>query len=130
MEYSLDASDYVDVSGFDDFEMILAAADVLITDYSGCFYDFSLSGNPIFFYQPDYSEMKTDRDFYVEPEQMPYPVAHDMDNLIENIKHFDEERYSKELCVFMKQFGNYDDGHASERVCERMCSIIAEGDQR
>ncbi len=124
IEYMMDKEKYVDASVYEDFEELLAATDVLITDYSGCVYDFSFTGNPAFLYQPDHDEMKIQRDFYVQPHQMPYPLAHDMEELIGNIQHFDGLKYKKELSGFMEQFGDFDDGHASERVCDRICTVL------
>ncbi|SFV03802.1 CDP-glycerol glycerophosphotransferase family protein [Butyrivibrio sp. INlla21] len=124
IDYAMDKTEYIDVSIYDDFEEILATTDVLITDYSGCIYDYSFSGNPAFLYQPDLQQMKERRDFYVAPDKMPYPSACDMNGLTDIILNFDECDYANKLSQFMSEFGNYDDGKASERVCERIYSII------
>ena len=119
--------EYVDAGFYDDFEELLAASDILITDYSGCIYDFSFTENPAFLYQPDHTVMKEQRDFYVQPEEMPYPLAHDMKELIDNIRGFDEKKYVTELRQFMQRFGDFDDGTASAKVCNRIRSIFKEG---
>ena len=124
IKYTIDNNMYTDVSGYDDFEEILVAADALITDYSGCIYDFSFSEKPAFLYQPDFLEMKTRRDFYVNPENMPYPQAHTMNDLIRCISEFDQLNYSKKLEKFMNRFGNFDDGKASLRIAEYIMKII------
>lgn len=126
IEYLFNKNEYIDVSRYSDFEELLASADFLITDYSGCIYDYSFSGNPAFLYQPDFDSMRNQRDFYVQPSQMPYPLAFNMEQLIKNILEFDEKKYQNELKLFMNSFGNFDDGKSSERVCERIYSVLEE----
>ncbi len=125
--YRFDDADYIDVGAYDDFEEILVAADMLITDYSGCVYDYSFTGKPAFLYQPDLSKIKLQRDFYVDILDMPYPSARTMDELVDAIMTFDDTLYKRKLEAFMSRFGNYDDGCASERVCERICQILKNG---
>lgn len=107
---------YLSVGEYDDFQELLAAADVLITDYSGCMYDFSYTGRPVFLYQKDYREYLEDRSFYISMDRLPYIKAHTNDELVNAIEDFDGERYASELEVFMDSMGNYDRGDASEKV--------------
>lgn len=124
IQYHFEPQSYIDVSGYDDFEEMLAAADILITDYSGCAYDFSFTENPVFLYQKDYQEMAVQRDFYVSMEDMPYPRAGTNEGLIKSISSYDGLAYRKRLKSFMDRFGSFDDGHASERVCERIMRVL------
>ena len=124
IRYHFAPHNYTDVSGYDDFEELLAAADILITDFSGCAYDFSLTGNPVFLYQKDHQEMAAQRDFYVPMEDMPYPRAGTNEGLIKSISDFDRSSYTENLKSFMDRFGSFDDGHASERVCERIMRAL------
>ncbi len=111
---------YISIKRNQDFEEVLAAADVLITDYSGCMYDFSFSKCPVFLFQPDYDTYVTDRDFYVPMDELPYVRARSNAELIERIAGFDSDTYSEKLERFMISMGNYDDGHASERVADHI----------
>lgn len=119
-----DLEDYVDVSDYDDFEEILAAADVLITDYSGCMYDFSHKKQPIFLYQKDYEEYLMERDFYIPINELPYISAYSNEELCDKIRDFDEDMYKKRLEVFMRSMGNFDDGKASEKVADWICGKL------
>lgn len=103
---------------YDDFQELLAAADILITDYSGCMYDFSYTQRPVFLYQKDYGEYLRDRNFYIPMEKLPYIKAHSNDEMEQAIEGFDGERYASELKTFMGTMGNYDAGNASERVVQ------------
>lgn len=126
IEYNFNDGDYIDVSTYDDFEEILATVDILITDYSGCVYDFSYTKKPIFLYQNDYEKLMEQRDFYVPFEKMPYIRSVSMNELVEKIASFDTEKYERDLELFMSQFGNYDDGTASSQVCDRIKKILKE----
>ncbi|MCI9025178.1 MAG: hypothetical protein HFG92_12175 [Dorea sp.] len=109
-------AEYLLVGEYDDFQELLAAADVLITDYSGCMYDFSYTGRPVFLYQKDYREYLEDRNFYIPIDRLPYVKAHSNDELVEEIENFNEESYADRLASFMDSMGNYDRGDASEKV--------------
>ncbi len=116
-EYSFpEDAEYLSVGDYDDFQELLAAADVLITDYSGCMYDFSYTGRPVFLYQKDYKEYLEDRNFYVSMDRLPYMKAHTNDELVQAVKDFNGEKYAARLEEFMSSMGNYDRGDASEKV--------------
>ena len=110
--------DYIDVSSYDDFEEILASSDVLITDYSGCMYDYSISRRPVFLYQKDYNDYMADRDFYIPMSQLPYIKANSNEELVDKIFKYDESTYKNKLADFMKSMHNYDDGTASKKVAD------------
>ncbi len=118
-EYSFQTdAHYLFTGDYDDFQELLAAADVLITDYSGCMYDFSYTNRPVFLYQKDYEEYLQDRNFYIPMEKLPYIKAHSNEELKEAIERYDEKTYRSELNAFMGSMGNYDTGDASEKVAE------------
>ena len=116
--------EYIAVDGYDDFEELLMAADVLITDYSGCMYDFSFTKRPVFLYQKDIEDYKLDRDFYIPMEKLPYIQASTNRKLIDSILDFDAERYQKKLQEFMDKMENFDNGTASDQVAERVFGMI------
>jgi len=125
LDYNFEGNvDYIAVDRYEDFEELLAAADVLITDYSGCMYDFSFTGRPVFLYQNDYKDYMKDRDFYFPMEELPYIKAQSNKELSEKIQLFDMGKYRKKLNFFMKTMGNYDDGNASDKVAKHILKII------
>lgn len=109
-------ADYIDVGDYDDFQELLAAADILITDYSGCMYDFSFTKRPVFLYQRDFDAYLQDRNFYIPMEELPYAKAHSNGELEKAIESFNGEKYIAALDRFMESQGNYDTGEASEKV--------------
>ena len=61
---------------------------------------------------------------------MPYPLAINSRQLIDNILKFDDERYERNVDDFMKKIGSEDDGKASERVVDFIIKKIKNGNDR
>lgn len=113
----------------DDMTEYLLVSDILITDYSSSMFDFSLMKKPCFLFCPDinYYE-KVERGFYLDIRNLPYPLAENFDELINNINLFSQEEYENELGKLMNFIGNIDDGDASNRVVQIIERFIREGD--
>ena len=130
INYSFEHNEkYIAVDRYSDFQELLASADVLITDYSGCMYDYSFTKRPVFLYQRDYDDYIRDRNFYIPMGQLPYTRAYSNEEIIEKIKLFDMELYLEQLNQFMGMLGIYDDGNASEKVAKHILNVI-EGSQK
>lgn len=72
----------------DDFSImeLLGLTDILITDYSTVFFDYSLLDRPIIFYSYDLEEYKRERDFYYAYEDIiPGPIVISTEELIDTI---------------------------------------------
>lgn len=110
----------VDATYYPDIQELLVAADVVITDYSSLMWDFSLQRRPVFLYQNDERDYKNDRGFYSPVSEWPYPRAHTQEELADAIMNFDYNMYKKDLNNFLEKYGSCDDGHAAERVVERI----------
>ena len=109
----------VDVSQRPDMNEIIAGSDAFLTDYSSAIFEGAMIELPGFIYADDLEEYVADRgDLFFDMHQLPFPVALNNDELMENILRFDEETYRKELALFMEKTGVFEDGRASERVVE------------
>lgn len=98
---------------------LMIAADVLISDYSSCMFDFTFLKRPVFLFATDYS--KYDRGFYFKLKELPFPFSDNNNSLYNNIRTFDIERYQDELSKFMNEmFQIFDKGNASEEVVKWM----------
>lgn len=105
----------------EDMNEYLIAADVLITDCSSCMFDYALMKKPVFLFFPDLKHYEnSERGFYFDIKQMPFPCATTFDNLISEISNFNEGEYEKNLEIMFDELGNEDDGYASQRVVEYM----------
>ena len=109
----------VDVSQADDISELLAATDLLITDYSSCAFDALFATIPTLLYADDVEEYIKNRGMFMwKKEELPFDIAENNDELVHNICNFDMERYQKRAYEFMQTHGVVEDGHASERVAD------------
>ena len=107
------------MTSYPDMQELIAAADFLITDYSSCMFDMAISGKPCMLYVPDIAEYTAnERKLYFSLNELPFPVAFHMDELYEKIRCFDRDVYQDQVRAFLDSVGNYEDGHASERVAD------------
>jgi CDP-glycerol glycerophosphotransferase len=114
----------LDASYFRDVRDLYVAADVLVTDYSSVMFDFALTGRPMVFYAYDLDRYRDEiRGFYFDlfPDA-PGPVATTQDELVDELVHLDanRERYEARYRAFRHTYGHLEDGHATDRVLERI----------
>lgn len=114
----------VNATSYPDVQELLLASDIVISDYSSCMFDFMLTRHPVFIYASDIEKYNTDRGFYYPLESTPFPIATNNEEMIENIKNFDYDKYKQEVDKFLIDKGCVDDGHASERVVEIIKEFI------
>ena len=103
---------------YPDIQELLVAADVMITDYSSCVFDFMLSSKPAFIFATDIEKYNSDRGFYYTLETTPFAMADNNKNLMKNILAFDENYYQKSVKQFLKEKGCADKGNASEQIVD------------
>lgn len=119
----------IDTTEYSDIQELLSVVDVVVTDYSSCIYDFMLTHKPGFIYASDVKKYNNGRGLYYKLDTTPFPVAENNDKLFENILNFDNEKYIKEVDIFLKEKGCIDDGRASERVVDLLETIINDGEK-
>ncbi len=108
----------VSVSDYPDMQELLAAVDMLITDYSSSMWDFGLSGKPCILYTPDLKDYDLDRGFYTPPNSWPGILCETENDLIASINSFDEENYKQRLKNYFSEMHSFDKGNATEKVLE------------
>lgn len=123
---NLDSADkrVITVTDYPDMQELLCAADVMITDYSSCMWDFSLTEKPCFIYANDVAQYKDERNFHTPMSEWPFPVATNNDEMEANIAGFDYEAYVERVHQHHQALGSYEDGHATERVCKFINSFM------
>jgi CDP-glycerol glycerophosphotransferase len=117
--YTGSTSRVVNVSSYPDAQDLLAISDVLVTDYSSIFFDFAATGRPIIFFPYDLEQYRDEaRGFYFDLEvEAPGPLARRVEDLLELVRDADQLPGYAE---FVRRHCPHDDGHASERVLQRM----------
>lgn len=103
----------MDATDYPDMQELLAATDVLVTDYSSSIWDISFTGKPVFLYCHDLNLYRSERDFYTDIHTWPFPLSETNDELESIIKNFDEADYAEKLRLHHEQLGACETGHAS-----------------
>jgi len=114
----------IDGNEFGDLYSILAAADVLITDYSNCMFEMSYVGKPVFLYAPDLEKYDDTRGMYFEYDSLPFPEAKTEKELYENILKYDKTKYRQQQEDFFEKMGVSESGRASEKVAKLITRLI------
>ena len=118
-EYLRNATDYPDMQD------LLIAADVLLTDYSSCMWDFSLMHRPCFLYARDIAAYQGERDFYTPIGEWPFPLASDNDELEQVIEAFDEDRYHADVDRHHADLGSTESGTAAKQCAQRIVEFLS-----
>lgn len=100
----------------DDMAEYLLVTDVLLSDYSGSIFDFSLTGKPCFLFTQDEEKYATERGFYLNLDELPFPRASSFSGLMDMIDRFSTDIYLDHLSSFLSYLGNVEDGKASEKI--------------
>lgn len=110
----------LNASRYDDMQELMAGADVLISDYSSVISEFSIMGKPIFLYAEDTDAYGMERDFYIDYFKLPYSVSKREEELIENIRAFNEACYQDKLKKYHLQIGSKELGKAACATADRI----------
>ena len=105
---------------YNDIQDLYVAADILITDYSSCMFDFSITNKPVFLYINDYEEYIKDRGLYFDIYSLPFPCAVNTGELLEKMIRFDNEAYLKLLSDFFQKVGIIIDDKGAEKIIDRI----------
>ena len=104
---AVDVSKYTHVVPFpadkyDTYEF-LNASDVLVTDYSSVFFDYAVSGRKIVLFTYDKEDYMRERGMYFSVDELPFPQAATVDELVEYIqapKAYDDTEFLKKFCAY------------------------------
>ena len=115
----------MDVGDYPDIQELLAAVDVVITDYSSLMFEPAMVGKKVFLYAPDVKDYCTnERGLWFELSELPFPLAQNDEDLVEQIVCFDNKTYQKEIGGFFDKHGVREDGHACERTVEFIRELL------
>ena len=113
----------VDVTDYPDMQELLCAADMLITDYSSCMWDFALLERPCLLYVPDLQQYVDARGFFTPIEDWPGLVCETADALYEAARTLDEAHCAQKAREHLQKLGSYESGHAAEQAAERILQV-------
>ncbi len=106
------------VSDYPDMQELLAAADILVTDYSSSVWDYALTGKLCILYAPDLEDYIEARGFYTHPSQWPGILCRDEGEMLRALESFDGEAYKSRLKDYFARADSYDTGNASKQVAD------------
>jgi CDP-glycerol glycerophosphotransferase len=113
-----------DVSLHPDVSELYLAADVLVTDYSSTMFDFAVTGRPLAFLTYDLDDFQHRlRGFYFDLEdEAPGPLVETTAELIAVLRDLEGTRteYAERYARFRARYCRLEDGHATDRVLERL----------
>ncbi len=117
---------YYSASEYPDMQELLCAADVLVTDYSSCMGDMALMNKPVFLYCPDLDDYILERGFYWDIFSLPFPVAKDEKELLDNIRKFDYDIYKKGIGDYLMKLGSFENANADQIVGDIIIGLLTE----
>lgn len=113
------------MSDYSDMQELLAATDILITDFSSSMFDMAVANKICILFTPDLEEyLANERELYFDINELPFPITKDMEQLCKCIKDFDELKYKSDLLKFNEKIGSFEQGNASQKICEYIFNKI------
>lgn len=113
------------VSDWQDGEEIVAASDILISDYSSIMFEPAFVKTPVFLFAMDKQEyVNKEYDLLIDYDTLPFPIAETNEQLVDNIMSFDQKKYEADVTAFLDKYGVHEDGHASERAAEFILGLM------
>lgn len=111
-----------------DISRLYLIADMMITDYSSVMFDYSLLKRPMFFFAYDLENYENNlRGFYFDfLKEAPGPISKTTDQLIADIKNYDEKEWKEKYNQFSVKYNSADDGKASAKIVEKIKGFIGE----
>ena len=118
----------IDVSEYEDSEELVAASDVMISDYSTIMIESAYIMRPVFLFAPDKETyINHDRELFIDYDSLPFPISMTNEELASQIKGFDENIYNAKVKKFLEEYGLHEDGHASERTAKFIIKLMYDG---
>lgn len=121
MGVSIKGEHVIDVMDYPDMQELLAASDMLITDYSSCVWDYAFLKRPCFLFVTDKAEYTENTGFYVGIDEWPFEQAANMDELVEKIRAYDAAKTNMAIEEHLKKLGSYEKGECCCKVAEKIC---------
>ncbi len=118
----LEGEDAVNVNGYEDVQELIAAADVVITDYSSVMWDAAVAKKPCFIFALDLDMYIEKVGFDTPIEEWPFPISQSNDELCKTIETLDMETYQKAVQQHLEALGSYENGTAAKQIAELMLS--------
>lgn len=123
-----DSQHIIDVSDYPDINDLYMASDLLVSDYSSIFFDYSILAKPMFCFAYDYSEYVASRGLYMNICEEISGGEIDEDMLLQLIREMDYERESQKAACFCKKYVT-SVGNATQKAIECVYQHIVKNNE-
>lgn len=114
---------FIDCTHYEVVEDIMIASDILISDYSGIIFDYSIMDKPIFLWPYDIEEYNRIRGLYFDiRKELPY--KEDQKELVEMVKNSDLKRVVNDYVIPFKNKYETEYGNATSRSLDLIYNNI------
>lgn len=115
---------FFNVSDYPSLNDLMAVSDLLLSDYSSIYFDFSITEKPMFAFPYDYKTYLEKRGLYLMLEDVfTCGVFEDEDALLAAFLSFDRDAYEKVSRAFRERFAPYA-GSASHKLLEALKATL------
>lgn len=111
----------LNVADYPDMQELLCAADVLITDYSSCVWDYGFLNKPCFLYVPDKQEYMKLTGFYVNVNEWPFGQAQTMQQLVDLLCTYNADEQKEAFHQHLERLGSYETGESCKQIAAYIC---------
>ena len=109
-----------DVSSYPSINDLYAISDMMISDYSSTYFDYSILNRPMFCFAYDLEEYEEKRGLYLDlSKELPCDVDKNEDDLLKHILSVDYEKACQRTKAFHQKYSPYA-GNASTRVVDEI----------
>ncbi len=121
-KYSLSLSEHcIDMNSYPDIQILLIAADILITDFSSSMFDMAFLNKPCFLFASDYENyISKERPLYFNIKTLPFPFAETNEALKQNILNFSPGEYETGIKTFLSNIGSLENGTGCQQICQEL----------
>lgn len=109
-----------DVTDYPNLNDLYSISDLMISDYSSTFFDYSILDRPMLCFAYDLEEYEKKRGLYLSLEhELPCPIDKNEDQIIERILNLDFDQYKEKTRCFHAKYAPYA-GKACDAVIKRI----------
>lgn len=106
----------IDVSDYPYMQDLLCAANMLISDYSSCIWDYSYTYRPCILYVPDLFMYQSETNFHTPITTWGFPFAESNEQLSDIILNFDDDWFRDSMIKHHKSLNSYEEGTATIKI--------------
>lgn len=120
--------DIVNATSYPDMYELLAATDILVTDYSSSMFEAGFVRKPVFLFATDIDSYTKDRNFYFDLPNLPYPLSKTNGELLHQLESFNKIEYGQNLAAFYESLGLKESGNASALAVQKILEVLGKID--